>query len=270
MEPTFLSLVGNHPLALQCLNTVQIDRSSASTTNQLSPQVIQVDDSSDEEQGSNASGDVTMSDYVPSPAKSNGPARTSQFPATSTRPLSTHAKSGSPMTLGPIELVIGRLSFHLRTLRIRKELKSLILKGQAQDAKCLLLRYFPQFTPTSNMFSRGTEPVNRFSLLLARLDCQSFIELIRLGNHTHTLAFSQSTLSSYILAARQPDAPPTSVAAAQMIGQVYGLIAYPDPYVSPLADCLDARHRKRLAEDVNWAVLASAGAATGVGEDWSM
>ncbi|KAI9221426.1 hypothetical protein BC828DRAFT_404928 [Blastocladiella britannica] len=196
----------------------------------------------------------------------------------------TTATTTTPL-LVPIHDVLARIAPALRTLRSRKMVMDLVLSGAAFEAKRLLVDLCPRaLAATPSLFSHASDPDDLVPppepsgndpaaaiptwydrqtasaptafhppTLAARLDCQSFIELVRANNQKGALEYSQSHLRQYTTGSSA-----SSPAAHALVAAVFGLMAHADPYKSPLADFLDPRHRRALAADLNRAMLQAA------------
>ncbi|KAI9189894.1 hypothetical protein H9P43_001327 [Blastocladiella emersonii ATCC 22665] len=139
-----------------------------------------------------------------------------------------------------VDAVVHRHGAALRSLRRRKEIKSLILEGSIETAKSLLSHHFPWSLATP--IGHDTVP------LCVHLDVQAFVEHVRSGDALAALRFSQQHLAAYVQQG-------SDAAVANAIAAAFTLMAYPDPYHSPTAALLDADRRAALAAAANGAVL---------------
>ncbi|KAI9142146.1 CTLH/CRA C-terminal to lish motif domain-containing protein [Paraphysoderma sedebokerense] len=146
-------------------------------------------------------------------------------------------------------------TYQLQTLKARKHITNLILAGQIPETIAFLNTHFPNLlpsSPTSDPKSPSTTPPPSSSKshtsidILFRLHCQHFIELMRKGETVTALQFAQTELKQFIsLNAKYLD----------HFSDVFALIAYPDPWSSPVASYLSEYVKEELAEMVNGFIL---------------
>lgn len=133
------------------------------------------------------------------------------------------------------------------TLEYRTQVKSLILAGRIGESILYLEEFFPQLFSPSQTMSDGHSAVNNGELRFYLL-CQQFVEMIRQGDATGALEFTETHLT------------PLAQTAGNLLTHlqdVVVLLAYADPMESPVRHLLDLTHRQTLAHRVNAAILGS-------------
>lgn len=121
----------------------------------------------------------------------------------------------------------------------------MIRSGRIAEAIALVRAEFSQImTNTAPKKQLNKTNVQVFHSLLA----QHFIDLVREGNIQGAFSFAQSELVPF--ANNNPE-------CQEHQNEVLGLLAYPDPYVSPIRHLLDKSRYNSLAEAVNEAILTA-------------
>lgn len=132
------------------------------------------------------------------------------------------------------------------TLEYRTQVKGLILAGRIGESILYLEEFFPQlFTPSSQTMSDG-HLIAKNGELRFYLLCQQFVEMIRQGDATGALEFTETHLTPLAQ---------TSGDLLTHLQDVVVLLAYADPMESPVRHLLDLSHRQKLAHRVNAAIL---------------
>lgn len=86
-----------------------------------------------------------------------------------------------------------------------------------------------------------------------RLNCQRFIEIVRLGETLEALKFAQTTLRALSNDLKINGSPEE----IETLSTISSLIAYQNPEQSPIAKYLDQSYRDETADIVNNAVLGT-------------
>lgn len=121
----------------------------------------------------------------------------------------------------------------------------MIKSGRIAEAIAFVRAEFPQIMANSSQLKQVNKTnVQVFHSLLA----QHFIELIREGNIQGAFSFAQSELVPF--ANDNPE-------CQEHQKEVLGLLAYPDPHVSPIRHLLDKSRYASLAEAVNETILSA-------------
>jgi len=128
-------------------------------------------------------------------------------------------------------------------LEARKELYYSIQRGDIPKAFELLNEHFSVLISPTAASSRK---------VLFRLNCQRFIEIVRLGETLEALKFAQTTLRA-IKNDLSINGTPEEI---ETLSAISSLIAYQNPDQSPIAKYLDQSFRDETADIVNNAVLA--------------
>ncbi|KAI9288947.1 CTLH/CRA C-terminal to lish motif domain-containing protein [Umbelopsis sp. AD052] len=127
-------------------------------------------------------------------------------------------------------------------LEARKDLYYAIQKGEIAKAFDLLNEHFPVLTSSADVTNRKVQ---------FRLNCQRFIEIVRLGETLEALKFAQTTLRALSNDLKVNGTPEE----IETLSTVSSLIAYQNPEQSPIAKYLDQSYRDETADIVNNAVL---------------
>ncbi|KAG2180554.1 hypothetical protein INT44_003558 [Umbelopsis vinacea] len=129
-------------------------------------------------------------------------------------------------------------------LEARKDLYYAIQKGEIAKAFDLLNEHFPVLTSSADVTNRKVQ---------FRLNCQRFIEIVRLGETLEALKFAQTTLRALSNDLKVNGTPEE----IETLSTVSSLIAYQNPEQSPIAKYLDQSYRDETADIVNNAVLGT-------------
>ncbi|KAH8554084.1 CTLH/CRA C-terminal to lish motif domain-containing protein [Umbelopsis sp. PMI_123] len=127
-------------------------------------------------------------------------------------------------------------------LEARRELYYAIQNGKIAKAFDLLSEHFPMLTSSTNATNRTVQ---------FRLNCQRFIEIVRLGETLEALKFAQTTLRALSNDLKINGTPEE----IETLSTISSLIAYQNPEQSPIAKYLDQSYRDESADIVNNAVL---------------
>ncbi|CAO3692373.1 unnamed protein product [Umbelopsis ramanniana] len=127
-------------------------------------------------------------------------------------------------------------------LDARKDLYYAIQKGEIPKAFDLLNEHFSVLTSSADATNRKVQ---------FRLNCQRFIEIVRLGETLEALKFAQTTLRALSNDLKINGTPEE----IETLSTVSSLIAYQNPEQSPIAKYLDQSYRDETADIVNNAVL---------------
>eukprot|EP00126_Sphaerothecum_destruens_P005314 Sdes_comp18692_c0_seq1m8984 len=127
------------------------------------------------------------------------------------------------------------------TMNTRKKVMDLILDGCVQEAIHLCLEEFPGLLSTVKENSPSSSRRVYFQLL-----CQKFVELIRDGDSGLALTFAQSELNCFGKESHE---------FLDILQDIIALLAYEDPFNSPVRDYLHFDRRAEVAEMVNKAIL---------------
>ena len=122
-------------------------------------------------------------------------------------------------------------------LQLRSELRSQLLRGDAEGALASLQQRCPALLPAS--------PSVRL-----RLHCQVFVERIRAGRALEAMEYARSNL-------RPMDGVGAAPAETALQTEALGLLAYQDPASSPAAHLLEPALREACADALNAALLSS-------------
>jgi hypothetical protein len=122
------------------------------------------------------------------------------------------------------------------------ELHYSIQSGDIPKAFDLLKQHFPVLISPADASSRK---------VLFRLNCQRFIEIVRLGETLEALKFAQTTLRA-LSNDLSINGTPEEI---ETLSTISSLIAYQNPDQSPIAKYLDQSYRDNTADIVNNAVL---------------
>ncbi|KAM3583301.1 hypothetical protein VKS41_004216 [Umbelopsis sp. WA50703] len=130
-------------------------------------------------------------------------------------------------------------------LDARKDLYYAIQNGDISIAMELLNKHFPVLIFSESIASRK---------VLFRLNCQSYIEIVRSGETLDALKFAQTTLRS-MSSELSNNGTPEDI---ETLSSISSLIAYQNPSESPVGKYLEQAYRDETAEITNNAVLALA------------
>ncbi|KAI8905767.1 CTLH/CRA C-terminal to lish motif domain-containing protein [Powellomyces hirtus] len=128
-----------------------------------------------------------------------------------------------------------------QTMENRKIISELVLAGEVGEAIEYCNSVFPE-TLT------GDTPES--ADIMFQLQCQRFVECVKVSA-AEAMTFAQQELGKFGAFGR-----PKYV---EKLNDIIGLIAYPDPYSSPLAPYLSEKRREEVATSLNSHILASQG-----------
>lgn len=169
--------------------------------------------------------------------------------------------------------------FAARSLEYRRQVQGLIIDGRIAEALQYLEEYFPNVLGGIARMEDGMEAMEEASggggedaaaaagTLRFELLCQQFVEMIRRGEFSEALEFTEVTLSPMAhnnpglqakLQVSEGAAGPSSNHIVGGTGQdVVVLLAYTQPAESPVKHLLSPRILEALAEKVNAAILGT-------------
>ncbi|KAI9019413.1 CTLH/CRA C-terminal to lish motif domain-containing protein [Phycomyces nitens] len=133
-----------------------------------------------------------------------------------------------------------------RLLDARKDIYDSILMGNIDRATQTIRLNFPIMTQVTP----AAEEPTYFEILMYKLACQQFVEIVRSGDEIEAITFAQTNLGTQHQSLRD------------IIDRVSPLIAYPDPAKSTSSYLFNNEHRQGLADEVNVAVLTLSGLST--------
>lgn len=133
-------------------------------------------------------------------------------------------------------------------LDARKSLTNAIERGDIPEAFDLIKKYFPSFA-AYDVVPNGIPPPNdpeaeALHMVLFKLKCQRFVEIIRSSTAMEALRYAQTHLKA------------PQDALKEKVNEVTALIAYADPHQSRSKHLLSQERRDELAMEVNEVLLA--------------
>ncbi|EGG16412.1 hypothetical protein DFA_09447 [Cavenderia fasciculata] len=127
-------------------------------------------------------------------------------------------------------IVDDTLNSQLDYIKNRQTILDLLLNGEIEKVIIELNRLYPDF-------------LQKRKDILFKLQCQKFIEMIKHSPIEDTMAFGTKELYSFL-----PE-------YENSLHEIFSLIAYQDPFKSPVAHLLDKERREPIAKDLNCALL---------------
>ena len=146
----------------------------------------------------------------------------------------------------------GDLEGQFSKVRIRRNLSDRILHGQIEEARALLMTHYPLIL----------EAREDSSLIQFCLTAQSFIESVRQVAATSSQSNTPEDLLQSLLVAGvelQRLAGKITTPMPYSLDDLYALVAYPNPFQSPLAHLFGDRYREQLASLIDQAILHAEG-----------
>lgn len=134
-----------------------------------------------------------------------------------------------------------RLASNFSVVRVRKHFAAMVTDGNADQAIAAAERLYPGLL--------AANPALSF-----QLHCQLFVELVR---RMHMSSTASPTLEDLLVVGQQIQQMPS--ASSVPLQDLYALVAYKDPFSSPLAHLLGAARQEELAEALETAVLRREG-----------
>ncbi|GAM23411.1 hypothetical protein SAMD00019534_065860 [Acytostelium subglobosum LB1] len=125
------------------------------------------------------------------------------------------------------------LDLQLDDIKNRQRISELLLKGDIDKVTAELNRLYPDF-------------LNKRRDILFKLHCQKFIEMIKSEPIEDTMAFGQKELYRFAQESEEYESS---------LREVFSLIAYQDPYTSPVSHLLHIERREPIVNDLNCALL---------------
>lgn len=121
----------------------------------------------------------------------------------------------------------------MNSLHIRSVIRMLILRGEIDEALKFILEYFPD--------------INRYLDAMFSIHCQQFIELVKHRKLDDSIRFAQQMLSGFQFQ--------LSPSQSSLLQEALGLLAYEDPFNSPVSYLLQLQQRESVADLVNGYIL---------------
>ena len=147
----------------------------------------------------------------------------------------------------------GDLEGQFSKVRIRRNLSERILHGQIEEARALLMTHYPLIL----------EAREDSFLIQFCLTAQSFIESVRQVAATSSQSpnTTEDLLQSLLVAGveLQRLAGKITTPMPYSLDDLYALVAYPNPFQSPLAHLFGDRYREQLASLIDQAILHAEG-----------
>ncbi|KAM9963793.1 hypothetical protein ACTFIW_007047 [Dictyostelium discoideum] len=125
------------------------------------------------------------------------------------------------------------LNSQLDDIKNRQRISELLSKGNIDEVIKELDNIYPNFLTQNRDI--------QFKLL-----CQKFIEMIKTSPIEETMAFGQNQLSNFSFESKECESN---------LNEIFSLIAYSDPYTSPVSFLLEKSKRDQIINDLNCALL---------------
>ncbi|KAG2207499.1 hypothetical protein INT47_004247 [Mucor saturninus] len=130
-------------------------------------------------------------------------------------------------------------------LDARKNLTDAIEKGDIPLAFDLINQHFPVLAAQDILQPHDTPEATKLHMILFKLKCQRFIEIIKTSSELEAIRYAQLHLK-----------PANNPWKESQVKEVTALIAYVDPYQSQSKHLLTQERRQQLAKEVNHVLLA--------------
>lgn len=120
-----------------------------------------------------------------------------------------------------------------------------IEQGDIPEAFNLINKHFPVLAAQDNLQPNGSAEATKLHMILFKLKCQRFIEIIKSSSELEAIRYAQIHLK-----------PTNNQLKENQVKEVTALIAYVDPYQSQSKHLLTQERRQQLAKEVNHVLLA--------------
>lgn len=128
-------------------------------------------------------------------------------------------------------------------IQITLDLTKAIEQGDIVEAFNLINKHFPILAAQDTLQSNENVEATKLHMILFKLKCQRFIEIIKSCSELEAIRYAQLHLK------------PTNQQKENQIKEVTALIAYVDPYQSQSKHLLTQERREQLAIEVNHVLL---------------